>query len=446
MCAGSQQTTKARRHANTRPMSTDDNQRVVHLVQRVHGGRQEHFVALADGLNEGRYEVMVVGALPRELRRRLSNLGIRWANLGFPRGFGLRENLRAIQGLARLLDSQQPVLVHAHGYHAGLLASYVVGRQRPPPRFVCTATDLPGASALRTPARLAERLACRRVLGRADRTIALSDAVRDELRRISPRAADRAVVIRGGVNAYKYDVVIDQGLKRRELGVSPEAIVIAFVGRLVPEKGPSVFLDAAARLSRAIANVEFLVVGEGRLRDSLQRAAHDLGIYGSVVFTGYREDVASVLPVVDVVAIPSLTAGFSFVAVEALAAGSMVVASDTGGLREILADAPNASLVPPGNSMALARAIVNMLSRVDEDDEPTTVSDIVEGIGGQKVPLLVSEASYGLTDEDDWRAGSYGRPRKDLPAGQRYVRDRFSLQRAVAETGRLYAELLGDGG
>jgi len=182
-------------------------------------------------------------------------------------------------------------------------------------------------------------------------------------------------------------------------------------------------------------------VGTGPELEHLRREAHTRGIYGTIVFAGFRDDIPAIMAILDVIAIPSLSEGFSMVAVEALAADTPVVASDTGGLTEVLAGAPRAALVPPGEDLALARGIAWALSRVPEESVASAASEFIETEAGQRVRALVSEEAYDLSDRDDWhRDRRAGAP--DLSPGQKYVRERFSLERMVAATEAAYHDLL----
>ncbi|MBU6435580.1 MAG: glycosyltransferase, partial [Nitrospirae bacterium] len=103
-------------------------------------------------------------------------------------------------------------------------------------------------------------------------------------------------------------------------------------------------------------------VGEGELHDALQRLAIDLGVERACRFVGVREDIADILAAADLFVLPSLSEGFPFVLLEALAMGCPVVASRVNGVPELIEDHKTGLLVPPRDPQALARAILDMLS------------------------------------------------------------------------------------
>ncbi|HEX5441429.1 MAG TPA: glycosyltransferase [Ktedonobacterales bacterium] len=145
------------------------------------------------------------------------------------------------------------------------------------------------------------------------------------------------------------------------LGVAGDGPVVVFVGRLVPEKGVAVLVEAFAQLLSGYPTAKLVIVGDGPDRASLEALARRLQIARSVVFAGARNDVAPFYLLADVVAIPSLSEPFGIVAVEAMAAGRPVVASNVGGLADTVVDGQTGRLAPPGDAPALAEALAWVL-------------------------------------------------------------------------------------
>lgn len=172
---------------------------------------------------------------------------------------------------------------------------------------------------------------------------------------------DKLTIIENGLDHAAVQARGRQGALslRDELGIRESVRILCMVGRLSPEKGFDHGLRAAARLMRNGAR-DFLVVvaGEGKHRTVLERLAGELGLQRHVVFLGWRADVVSVLTESDVVVIPSLREGLPLVLLEALACANPVVASEVGGIPEVIRSHENGILVPPGDDEALARAIL----------------------------------------------------------------------------------------
>ena len=166
-------------------------------------------------------------------------------------------------------------------------------------------------------------------------------------------------MIHSGVDIKKYRrPVVDSTEMRQSLNLPEGAFVVGTVGRLAPIKGHIHLLKAAAQLLAGRRDLFFVFVGEGELHDDLQRYAEEAGIAKNVRFPGWRADVASMLSVFDVFVFPSLNEGMGKAIVEAMAMGKPVIASDIGGIPDLVVQGENGILVPPAYSAALAEAIM----------------------------------------------------------------------------------------
>ena len=192
-------------------------------------------------------------------------------------------------------------------------------------------------------------------LATADRVIAVSDAVSRWLGSV-PLQRARVTTIRNGIPRRPLD--------RSARGGRPR---VAYVGRLNRWKGYEVFVGAVAILAARFPEVDFLVVGdpppgEEWRRDDLDRRLAAWGIADRVEVLGFREDVPALLDTVDIVAVPSTWPDpLPTIVLEAMRAGSAVVASDHGGAPEMIEDGRSGVLVPPGDAAALADAVAALL-------------------------------------------------------------------------------------
>lgn len=253
--------------------------------------------------------------------------------------------------LDRAADALQPDVVHANSLQFQTTpAAAEISRRRSIP-FVVTghigALDALGGL-LGVAARCHERFVARRVLWSATRAIAVSAAVRTHLATLAPEVP--VDVVPNGVDHDRF-----AGRAPRPDRSGPFRIVL--VGRLVPNKGPRTAIDAVARLREQGLGVCLDVVGDGPLRQGLERAVHSRGLSGVVRFLGHRTDLPDILAAADVLVRPSLTEGMPLSLLEAMAAGVPVVASDIPGNRSLVRDGETGVLVPPGDADALARAV-----------------------------------------------------------------------------------------
>jgi glycosyltransferase involved in cell wall biosynthesis len=200
----------------------------------------------------------------------------------------------------------------------------------------------------------------RRLLAKAI-IIAVSESVRHTVIE-SLGVPDRQVItIPNWIDVERASEPRERSAERHKYGVT-RRVAVALIGQITPLKGHEEFLGAAARVAAERTDVEFLVVGEDRERGvpfetRLRRRARKFGVERVFRFLGYQTDLLGVLAAVDAVAVPSWNEAFSLVAVEAMAAGRPVIASDVGGLAEIVEHEATGLLVQPRDVDALAAAL-----------------------------------------------------------------------------------------
>ena len=140
-----------------------------------------------------------------------------------------------------------------------------------------------------------------------------------------------------------------------------DAPVITTVANLRQGKGHDVLLEAAGTVLRRFPRARFQLVGDGPMRPALQQQAAALGLGGRVEFLGHRDDVADLLRTSDAFAFPSLMEAFPNAVMEAMSVGLPVVATNVGGIPELIADRRNGVLVAPGDSAAFAYGVLELL-------------------------------------------------------------------------------------
>ncbi len=267
---------------------------------------------------------------------------------------GSKVDLTRVPPLVQLLRDLRPRILHAHLFHANLVARLVaplVGH----PRVIATHHVVERR-------KLGPRMVLDRLSARLDdRTVAVSDAVARFAK--AECGANGVVLVPNGVELGPF----------RDARPAPDlagrgAKLVGALGRLDPQKGHDDLLRAWPRVLAAHPDARLAIAGEGLLHRDLERLASRLGIEGSVTLHGHRADVPAFLAALDVFCMPSRWEGFGLALVEAMAAGKPCVASDVDSLPEVLGDA--GVLVPKEDPDALGRAIVGLL------DDPARRADL----------------------------------------------------------------------
>ena len=344
-------------------------------------GGEVHLAALAGGLRARGHEVHAVVRPGSALAERLTGAGIAVTTLPLVDWY-------EPVGTARLgawLRTHRIEVLHTHtprDWYTAAVATLGTATVNVGTRH---RLDQVGSAWLKRP-----------FLGRFAALLAVSEAVRARLLAGGLLAPARVITIRNGIEPPAAPA--DRAAIRRQLGVAADAPVVGFVGRLSPDKGLPVLLEAAAALRLRRPRLQVVVIGDDerggrRGRGPGERVA-EAGGDGAVRFLGYRPDAADLSAGFDLQAVPSLAEPFGLVVLEAMARGVPLVATAAGGIPEIVRPGRDGLLVPPGDAAALAGALDRLLAdpelgvrlaaeasrRVRRDFPATGMLDAVEAV------------------------------------------------------------------
>jgi glycosyltransferase involved in cell wall biosynthesis len=360
------------------------------LTSPVRGGVEEVVVSLARHLDPAEFRLSMA-APPALLEALAPDLdGVAIDTLAVQ-----AERASELPRLSRFIAAVRPDVVNPHLFRSTLVAAPLARWHR----VRAVVETYHGREAWRGDGHagfLPDRVVARLV----DRVIAVSAAAGEFLVTRKGYPAHRVVVVPNGRDLTVFVPGRDREAAREELGLDAHAPLVGVVGRLETQKGHGDLLAAWPAVTAALPDARLLVVGDGSLRGDLEAQARGLGVRASIVFAGYRADVARVLGAVDVLALPSLHEGMPLTAIEGAAMGLPVVATAVDGTPEVVRHGVTGLLVPVRDVPALGRALVDLLL-------------------------------------DPARARAMGR------AARRWALERFDLARQVQATGRVYRECLG---
>ena len=267
----------------------------------------------------------------------------------------------------RLLRQIRPTIVHTHTAKAGMLGR-VAAKLAGVPIIVHTFHGHVFHSYF-SPRKTQFFLSIERTLAKfSDAIITISPKQRQEILGYGIGTSEKVRQIGLGLELQPF-VECDRlrGMLRRELQVDDDVPLIGIVARLVPVKGHAYFLDAAHIVAQAFPNARFLIVGDGELRQELEAQADALQIRQHVIFLGFRRDLPHIYADLDVIALSSLNEGLPVTLIEGLAAGKPAVATNVGGVGDLVLHGKSGLLVPSKESRALADALCDLLRRSPEE-------------------------------------------------------------------------------
>lgn len=260
----------------------------------------------------------------------------------------------AVRELAAYLRREEIDLLHAHMYRAEVIGTRAALAAGTP---VVMATV--HSSRVRSPQDVATLAALTPAM---DRLIVPSAAIEAKVRQ-EGRGAAAFAVIPNGVDLARFDLPLASCALRREFGVPGGAPLLGVIARLEAEKGHRYLIAAMPAILQVATDAWLVIVGEGSLDAELraQAAALPATVRDRIVFTGRREDVASITGELDVAVLPSLREAQGISILEAMARRRPVVASAVGGIPEVLTDGLDGLLVMPADPAALAEACIRLI-------------------------------------------------------------------------------------
>jgi glycosyltransferase involved in cell wall biosynthesis len=355
---------------------------VVRIQSRICvGGPALHTILLTEGLSHAagsRYDTVLFGGAlePGEssMDAFAAARGVKLRSVPeMRRSVSPRRDLAALARMTSLIRTHRPAIVHTHTAKAGAIGR-PAARLAGVPVVVHTFHghvfdgyfDGPKAAAF---------VAVERGLARlSDCIVAISEQQREELvhrYRIAP--AEKIRVIPLGLDLDRFRLVSDddRGALRAELGVGARERLIVTAGRIVPIKRFDVLVDAFLRLGDPSAHLVIAGDGDAELRRALEQRARPAG--SRVHFLGLRRDLHRLYADADVFALTSDNEGTPVAAIEALASGVPVVATDVGGMRDLLPQGAGI-LAPRGDPAAIAAGLATALARTERLPEAVRVA------------------------------------------------------------------------
>ena len=322
------------------------------------GGVEEHILSLLHGLDRWQFQLHwacdpdLVPKVRADVPPHVELFPVRLVNPGHVSG--------ALQ-LARILCARKIRILHSHMFQSSLVAS-PVGR-------LCRVPVVVETPHIREVWRkekgwIKSHYFIDRMVGRTvTHYIAVSEANREYLVHAKGLPAGKMIVIRSASDISRWDPARPVPLAlKRSLGFGDDDPVMLVAGRLEPQKGHAVLLQAMPAVLCQFPRARLVCVSGGSLREELERITRELGIQDAVRFVGYQPDLVEWYALADFTVLPSLFEGLPLAPIESLAAGRAVVATAVDGTPEVVLDGQTGLTVPPGDPARLAEAICRLIA------------------------------------------------------------------------------------
>ncbi|RQD75071.1 MAG: glycosyltransferase family 1 protein [Candidatus Syntrophonatronum acetioxidans] len=340
--------------------------RILYVLRPVEGGIGEHVKILAEEINSP-YQVFIACPPDTGMLKKLEKGEIQVIPFKLQGNISPWSDFINVFYLSRILKKYKIDLLHLHGYKAGLIGRLAARISRDIPvvltlhnfRDYQRKSILPGFCFTGI-----EKILSRKT----DTIITVSQALKEDLLSNLGIEENRVVRIYNGIDYLKYSSFQKgfsiEPVRTRGKDNNVKGLVVGAAARLAPQKGIEDFLIASKLvLQKDIKKkVRFLIAGEGPLRKSLEDQVRKLGMHKYVFFLGYVDNMPEYLSSLDLFVLPSRSEGLSITLLQALAVKRPVVATETGGVPEIVSHGSTGYLVSAANPFSMAEGIEKMLN------------------------------------------------------------------------------------
>jgi glycosyltransferase involved in cell wall biosynthesis len=341
--------------------------KICHIITRLDkGGSAEVVLQLAGELHARGYDVHILSGLTvdptpavAEFTRK-TGIAVRFIP-HLQRDIRPAQDILALFYLINLLKREKPAIVHLHTSKAGFIGR-IAARLAGVPCIVFTTHGhifYGYFSKLKTWAFIGmERVAAHF----CDVITTLTEKEKTDFLNLGIANPQKIVPVPNGMDLQPF-FTAKRGQLRQEFGIPDETFLIGWIGRFEPVKGPVFFLSVCERLrDRSHGGVMAVMAGDGSLYDEMKCRRDGLGLDNFLLMPGYRSDIRNLVADMDIIVLTSLNEGFGMVILEAMAAGKPVIASDVGGVSELVADHVTGYLVRQGDTDAIVNHVISLMT------------------------------------------------------------------------------------
>lgn len=325
----------------------------------IYGGAERHMTLLASHLNPEKYQVTFVFSDYKQLKtwqEQLKTLKIPFHAVKVAH----KHDPRHFTALKKILNDLKPEILHLHLWNPGSCRYAFYATDRKVTKIIATEHDP-------FPLRGIKRSLKKQCLKKTAHTIAVSNANHDLLLKEYPELKNRISVIHNGIDLSEFEKALlrfsaQEKQKIRTVQFKSEAddFIIECIAALHPRKGLKYLIEAFKKVAETIPKAKLVILGEGPQENELKKLIKNLDLDNKIVLLGFQKNIPKLLKSSDLFILPSIKEAFGLVLLEAMACQLPVIASNVGGIPEIINDHKNGELVPPANIQVLADKIIEI--------------------------------------------------------------------------------------
>lgn len=334
--------------------------KILHIAATTTGGVGLLLLYLAMHLDKKKFDVTVAFGAGYILDKEFFEKGINVYTIGTSRKTTPFSIIKGFFQIYRLIKEKKFDIVHSHTSVGGLIGR-IAGKLAGVPVVIWS---IHGFASHGGQYRLKKSffLMIERFLDRfTDHYIAVSRNLREEGANNKILSPAKVTVIHNGIKVGDYNKEFDVISKKKKLGIDASRTIIGTVTRFEPQKAIQHFIEAVSYIAKVYPDIAVVIAGDGPLRGDIEKTINDLKLNDNIILLGWRTDVPEIIAVMDVFCQSSLWEGCPVVLLETMAIGKPIVATDVGGIKEIV-DSDTGILVSPADPKALSDNILMLLN------------------------------------------------------------------------------------
>jgi glycosyltransferase involved in cell wall biosynthesis len=340
-------------------MTEENKIKIVHIIADSKlGGGPVHVLNLLKNLDKDRFECFLICPKGYLFKEAKEIAGLTVYDLSFPSKFDLGSYFSLKKLLARISSDKSPfskIIVHSHGPRAGLFATFAAPKGA---HKVFTEHIYDGNFTLNNPINsFSQTLIMRMIYKKSDMVVAVSSSVKEYLLKSNVNK-NKIIVIPNGIQLYQKK---EESAAKRLCPAERKnkGMVVGNLANLFPQKGQIYLMEAFSKVLKAFPDARLELIGDGPERENLESKVAELGILKNVEFCGLVNNPSEKMKNWNIFVMPSLSEPFGIAILEAMQAGIPVIASEVGGIVDIV-NKDNGILVKPADCELLAKKIVEL--------------------------------------------------------------------------------------
>lgn len=327
----------------------------------IHGGAERHMLQLATHLPKNKYSIELACSNYKQLNSWCKE----WTTAGFKVHrvkVAHKHDPRTLFQLKKILKSTDPDLLHLHLWNPGGCRYAFSAVDKRSTKLISTEHDPFPISKLKKGIK-------KKALKKTDHTITVSDTNKKLMLKLYPEVKGKISTVHNGIDLDQFDKSIitfstqaKDKVREKIFKAAHDDFIILTIAELHPRKGLSYLIEAFKKIQEQKTKTKLVIVGKGPQKAKLEKLIKKLELSDSVILAGHQDEIPQILKSADLFVLPSVKEAFGLVLLEAMAAQLPIIATEVGGIPEIIQNHKSGELVPPQDYEALADKILAVMS------------------------------------------------------------------------------------